>query len=220
LPECIHPAGPAVKAWSIYQLEESAMRVRALFVGLAGGMLAGALISAAFAQSGTAERRLPPPAQGSTAIICRSDEPGARLLIDGRVVDQSGRAVAGASVTVYNTDASGLYNPPNSPTREPRINGSVMTDSEGRFQVLTVRPGSYPDGSEPRHVHFDVTAPGYQRRYSDVWFEGDPLITPERTAKMRRRTGEHTNEITKVERVEQLGTGLELVKHSVELVRG
>lgn len=126
--------------------------------------------------------RVPPPSPGSTAIMCHAAEPGRRLLVAGTVVDESGRPVRGATVTAFNTDASGLYNPRNSPTREPRISGEVKSDAEGRFQFLTVAPGPYPDIAEPAHVHFGATARSFKQTYATIWIEGDPLITAERRA--------------------------------------
>lgn len=126
--------------------------------------------------------RVPPPDTGSTSIICHASEPGRRLLVAGLVTDESGRPVRGARVTAYNTDATGLYNPRNSDTREPRISGEVTTNAEGRFQFLTVFPGPYPDIAEPAHVHFGATARAFRQAYATIWFEGDPLITAERKA--------------------------------------
>lgn len=130
--------------------------------------------------------RVAPPSPGSTAIACQADEAGARLLLTGRVVDARGRPIAGAAVTVYNADAAGLYNPANSPTRVPRIRGVVQSDEQGRFQVLTVKPGAYPDKSEPAHVHIEALSSGYRVGYRAIWFEGDPLITPEKRAALPR----------------------------------
>ncbi|MCW5768796.1 MAG: carboxypeptidase regulatory-like domain-containing protein [Phycisphaeraceae bacterium] len=126
--------------------------------------------------------RVPPPEVGSTAIICHAAEPGRRLLVSGVVTDELGRPVRGATVTAYNTDASGLYNPRNSPTREPRISGEVKSDAEGRFQFLTVYPGPYPDIAEPAHVHFGATARRFKQAWATIWIEGDALITAERKA--------------------------------------
>lgn len=152
--------------------------VLGLAVSGAGALGAGALGAAAF---GAAER-VPPPDAGSTAIICHAAEPGRRLLVAGTVVDESGRPVRGATVSAYNTDASGLYNPRDSETREPRISGEVKSDSEGRFQFLTVYPGPYPDIAEPAHVHFGATARRFKQAWATIWIEGDPLITAERKA--------------------------------------
>ncbi|MBX3362184.1 MAG: carboxypeptidase regulatory-like domain-containing protein [Phycisphaeraceae bacterium] len=143
------------------------------FVGL-GGVLGGAAL--------VAEERVPPPEAGSTAIICHASEPGRRLLVSGVVVDESGRPVRGATVSAYNTDSSGLYNPRNSDTREPRISGEVKSDAQGRFQFLTVYPGPYPEIAEPAHVHFGARARRFKQAWATIWIEGDPLITAERKA--------------------------------------
>jgi protocatechuate 3,4-dioxygenase beta subunit len=129
-----------------------------------------------------ASTRRPPPSVGSTAIACHADEAGKRLLIEGVVRDATGRPVEGATVTAYNADATGLYNPANSETRVPRVHAKVTTDAQGRFQVLTVFPGPYPSGDEPAHVHFDAVAPTYKLSYATIWFEGDRLITPQKRA--------------------------------------
>lgn len=146
----------------------------AIALAAAGSVLGAVMLAAPV--------RRPPPVPGSTAIMCHADEPGRRLLIDGVVVNVAGKPVEGAAVTAYNTDASGLYNPPNGNTRVPRINAKVTTDAAGRFQVLTVYPGPYPEGKEPAHVHFDAIAPTFKLSYATIWIEGDPLITAERRA--------------------------------------
>ncbi len=161
--------------------------------------------------------RITAPLPASTAIIVQPDEPGPRLLIVGRIENSAGRPIAGASVTAYNTDITGLYNPPSSGTREPRIRGTVITDAEGRFQFLTVRPAPYPEGDEPAHVHLMIAAPSYVKTYSDIWFEGDPLITPERLADAKRDMDNHPELILKVQRVETGPGGLETVRHTVTL---
>lgn len=158
-----------------------------------------------------------PPQSGSTAIICHADEPGPRLLIAGQVVDRHGRPIAGAAVTVHNTDAVGLYGDVGSSTRSPRIRGTVATDDSGCFQVLTVRPAAYPGGQEPAHVHLDVSAPAYRHVYSTIWFEGDRLITPSRRHAARRRTAQNPDEVTKIEAIEQLDGGLAMVRHTIEM---
>lgn len=150
------------------------VRLGGVAVLAAGGCAVGVAMLAGAAD------RVPPPATGSTAIICHADEPGRRLLVEGLVTDTAGRPIRGASVGAYNTDATGLYNPPDSGTREPRISGTVITDAQGRFQILTVYPGAYPGLAEPAHVHFGATGPGYAQAWATIWIEGDSLLTAER----------------------------------------
>jgi protocatechuate 3,4-dioxygenase beta subunit len=70
-----------------------------------------------------------------------------------------------------------LYNPDGSTTRVPRLRGVAVTDEEGRFGFVTIRPAPYPEGREPAHIHMSVTAPAHHVRHVEYWFRGDPLIT-------------------------------------------
>jgi protocatechuate 3,4-dioxygenase beta subunit len=102
---------------------------------------------------------------GTFPAIVSEDEPGPRLLVEGRVVDAvDGTPIAGATVAVYQTDQSGTYQPAD-PADEStaRLHGEFTTDSDGRFGFHTVQPGEYPDQPPGnRHIHFhSVTATGY-----------------------------------------------------------
>jgi protocatechuate 3,4-dioxygenase beta subunit len=127
--------------------------------------------------------RAGPPVRSAAVPLAGADEPGERLTFAGRVLDYAGRPLAEAAVVAYHADAGGLYNPPDAGTRVPRLRAVAVTDIHGGFRFATVRPGAYPDGSEPAHIHLEVTAPAHRLRYVTFWFEGDPLITPA----MRRR---------------------------------
>ena len=115
--------------------------------------------------------------------LCEANEPGDRLVFGGRVLDYRGQPLSKAAVVAYNTDVGGLYNPPDSATRVPRIRGVAITDDAGRFRFKTIRPGAYPGQDIPAHIHMTVVAPAHRVRYLDYWFEGDPLITSD----LRRR---------------------------------
>ncbi len=122
---------------------------------------------------------------GAVLTVAPPDEPGTRLVVSGTVVDAAGRAVAGAEVHVYQTDASGAY------TREramdeghARLSGRLTTDAAGRFELRTIRPGGYPKALRlgdrerriPAHIHLDVTAQGFAPRKLQAVFADDPLL--------------------------------------------
>ena len=174
-------------------------------------------VESSIADTSAAGVRVPPPEPNSTAIACHEDEPGPRLLISGEVRDENDRPIAGAVVTTYNADAAGLYNPRTSKTRAPRIRAVVQADANGRFQVLTVRPGPYPDADEPAHVHFEASAPGYHIGYSAIWFAGDPLITPAKVVAARKYERSHPRDFTATLAVEKRGDGLQFVRHRIKL---
>lgn len=119
------------------------------------------------------------PLAGIVAL-CGPEEPGDRLQFSGRVLDYAGRPLSKAAVVAYNADRDGLYNPRDGNTRVPRMRGVAITDDEGRFAFSTVRPGAYPNGSEPAHIHLSVSAPAHHVKYVDYWFDDDPLVTAER----------------------------------------
>src|SRR4029450_7675761 len=57
-----------------------------------------------------------------------------------------------------------------------------LTDDEGRYRFVTIRPGAYPWGNHPNawrpaHIHFSVFGPGFATRLvTQMYFPGDPLL--------------------------------------------
>ncbi len=151
------------------------MRVRILTVAL---VLAGAAALLLFQSASRTDSAATgePPAEWVT--IPQPGEPGEALRFWGRVLDMDGRPLSKAAVVAYHTDSTGLYNPRGGGTRVPRLRGVAVTDAEGRFGFVTIRPAAYPDRTQPAHIHLSVTAPAHHVRYLEYWFEGDPLITP------------------------------------------
>ncbi len=129
-----------------------------------------------------AEHRWSAPASGSTAIACHPDEPGERVLLDILVKSRSGKPVPGVVVMVYGADVAGLYNAKDAPAGEMRLRATVTTDARGKCQVWTVRPGPYPDLSEPSHIHFEAWGLQTSEGLRTIWFEGDPMISAEKRA--------------------------------------
>ena len=124
-------------------------------------------------------------AASSLLNLVEAQEPGTKIRIVGVVEDGYGRPVSGARLHVYQTDARGRYTP-DKPMDEPhaRLSGWLTTDSGGRFEIRTIRPGGYPqsirlgdrDRHIPAHVHIDVTASGHPERRVQVVFADDPLL--------------------------------------------
>ncbi|MDP8983045.1 MAG: hypothetical protein M3O35_20915 [Acidobacteriota bacterium] len=113
------------------------------------------------------------------AHIAANDEPGARLIVQGQVFSPDGRTPAGGvTVYAYNTDAQGYYGE-NHKEYPPRIFGWMKTDSAGRFELHTIRPGNYPGMRVPAHIHFELRGAGYPLQWTEeLKFEGDRYITP------------------------------------------
>ena len=115
---------------------------------------------------------------------------GEPCFVTGRVVGVDGETVAGARVEIWQADDAGFYDVQNG--EEPNGRGHLFTDEEGRFSFWSVKPEAYPipaDGPvgelldaggrgpmRPAHIHFMVTAEGYQRLITHVFVEGDEYL--------------------------------------------
>jgi protocatechuate 3,4-dioxygenase beta subunit len=121
---------------------------------------------------------------GSAARLARPGEPGTPLVVHGQVFSLHGETPApGVVVFAYQTDRDGIYFSEERPGSPWRLQGWARTDEEGRFELRTIRPGPYPDRSEPAHIHLTLDSPVYGRQWTpSVLFADDPLVTPEQKA--------------------------------------
>ncbi|MBC8064161.1 MAG: hypothetical protein H7Y17_04980 [Chlorobia bacterium] len=107
------------------------------------------------------------------------NEPGIKLRVEGKVVSQQdGAPKAGVIVYLYQTDAKGIYaliRGEDVGSRNPRLFCFVKTDSAGKFSVNTIVPASYPETTEPRHIHWEIHQIGRQGAFL---FDDDPVLTP------------------------------------------
>ena len=120
-----------------------------------------------------------PATLGTSARIAPPDEPGDALVIHGRLVAPDGRTpMANSVVFAYHTDHTGIYAPAGSPAHTWRLRGWARTDSGGRFEFQTIRPGSYPSRNQAAHVHFTVFTDEGGFHGGALEFDDDPLIGP------------------------------------------
>lgn len=102
----------------------------------------------------------------STARIAPPDEPGMPLIVRGQLLQINGAPAADAVVFAYHTDRNGLYDKRENGPHSWRLRGWVKTDRDGRFTFETIRPGSYPNSSNPPHVHFTAFLPSGERYHA------------------------------------------------------
>lgn len=102
--------------------------------------------------------------------------------LGGRVLRVDGSPVKDAAISIWQANAAGRYAHPmdkNQAPLDPNFQGAalVRTTAEGRYRVVTVKPGAYPDpagGMRTPHIHFDVTADDY-RLVTQMYFPGEAL---------------------------------------------
>lgn len=112
---------------------------------------------------------------------------GEVILVRGQVFDVEGKPLKDALVDVWQANHFGKYShaeDPNTAPLDPDFQGwgLTMTAAEGRFGFKTIKPGPYPlsflgdEGWRCRHIHFQVSRPGFNKLTTQMYFDGDPLI--------------------------------------------
>ncbi len=112
---------------------------------------------------------------------------GERIIVGGRVIDEDGRAVPHTLIEVWQANAAGRYlhkaDQHNAPL-DPNFTGCghTLTDSDGHYRFVTIRPGAYPWGNHPNawrpaHIHFSLFGPAFATRLvTQMFFPGDALL--------------------------------------------
>jgi protocatechuate 3,4-dioxygenase beta subunit len=112
---------------------------------------------------------------------------GERIIVHGRLLDSGGRPLAGQLVEIWQANACGRYNhrvDQHPAPLDPNFTGvgRALTDDQGRYRFVTIKPGAYPWGNHhnawrPQHIHFSLLGRAFpQRLVTQMYFPGDPLF--------------------------------------------
>lgn len=112
---------------------------------------------------------------------------GERIIVTGRVVDDDGIPVRGALIEIWQANAAGryLHQKDNHPAPlDPNFTGygRVLTDSDGRYSFVSIKPGAYPwrnheNAWRPAHIHLSLFGAGIlSRLVTQMYFPSDPLL--------------------------------------------
>jgi protocatechuate 3,4-dioxygenase beta subunit len=115
------------------------------------------------------------PAEG----IAPTTAGGEPMIITGVLLDVGCQPVAGAELAVWQTDASGLYGPgqETGSLQCCYLQGQVTTDAQGRFMLISVKPGHYQGEAQPPPAHIHVEGHGAaQGLETEIVFAGDPYL--------------------------------------------
>ncbi len=116
---------------------------------------------------------------------------GEVVIVTGQVLDPDGTPLTNAVVDLWQANTHGRYShqrDPNPAPLDPDFQGwaIVSTDQNGEYRCRTIRPGAYPVSDEwtrPPHIHFKVSQRGYHEITTQMYFEDEPLNTPDRLLK-------------------------------------
>jgi len=120
---------------------------------------------------------------------------GEPCFVRGSVVGTDGQPVANAELQVWQADAAGNYDVQyarEGAEHEHRARATLNADAHGDFHFKTIRAEAYPiphDGPvgqmlealgrhpwRPAHLHFMITAPGFERLITHVFRNGDRYL--------------------------------------------
>jgi protocatechuate 3,4-dioxygenase beta subunit len=112
---------------------------------------------------------------------------GERIIVHGRVVDAGHRPLADTLIEIWQANAAGRYaheGDQHPAPLDPNFTGAgaCLTDAEGRYRFVTIKPGAYPwrnhpNAWRPAHIHFSLLGRCFsQRLITQMYFPGDPLL--------------------------------------------
>ena len=112
---------------------------------------------------------------------------GQRIVVSGRLLDEDGRPVRDSLIEIWQCNAAGRYRHDvdrHDAPLDPNFDGAgrCLTDSEGSYRFVTIKPGAYPwrnhdNAWRPAHIHFSLFGRAFtQRLVTQMYFPDDPLF--------------------------------------------
>jgi protocatechuate 3,4-dioxygenase beta subunit len=132
------------------------------------------------------------PHYDNGANICL-DGKGEPVWVFGRVTTAKGKPIAGATLEVWQANEDGFYDVQQKGIQPPmNLRGIFTSDGDGRWSFQTAYPRYYPiphDGpvgdlltaldrnpNRPAHLHFMVSAPGYEKLITHIFTPDCPWL--------------------------------------------
>jgi protocatechuate 3,4-dioxygenase, beta subunit len=112
---------------------------------------------------------------------------GERISVSGRVLNDNGRPVRNTLIEIWQTNAAGRYVhqvDQHPAPLDPNFTGCgrTLTDADGNYRFVTIKPGSYPwrnhpNAWRPAHIHFSLFGTAFTTRMvTQMYFPDDPLF--------------------------------------------
>jgi protocatechuate 3,4-dioxygenase, beta subunit len=112
---------------------------------------------------------------------------GERIIVTGRVVDRDGSPIRQTLIEIWQANAAGRYvheADQHPAPLDPNFTGAgrCLTDADGRYRFVTIKPGAYPwqnhdNAWRPAHIHLSLFGRAFtDRLVTQMYFPGDPLF--------------------------------------------
>jgi protocatechuate 3,4-dioxygenase, beta subunit len=113
---------------------------------------------------------------------------GERIVVHGRLLGSDGKPIRNALIEIWQANAAGRYvhqNDQHPAPLDPNFTGAghALTDDDGCYRFVTIKPGAYPwrnhpNAWRPAHIHFSVFGRAFtERLVTQMYFPGDPLFS-------------------------------------------
>jgi protocatechuate 3,4-dioxygenase beta subunit len=113
---------------------------------------------------------------------------GERIIVTGRVYDENANPVPGVIMEIWQANACGRYVHWRETAFPAPLDpnflgvGQCVTNEDGEYRFLTIKPGPYPWGNHPNawrpaHIHISILGPSLgSRLVTQMYFQDDPLF--------------------------------------------
>jgi catechol 1,2-dioxygenase len=120
------------------------------------------------------------------------DEVATAFFVEGQILNLQGQPIAGALVDLWQADSKGNYSHFDKSQSEFNLRRRIVTDADGRYRVRSIVPSGYGcdpqgptqeclnhlgrHGQRPAHIHFFVSAPGYEHLTTQINLSNDAYL--------------------------------------------
>ena len=153
--------------------------------------------------------------------ICLDDK-GEDMVVRGRILDTDGNPIANAKIDVWQTNDDGFYDVQQKGLQPDfNLRGVFRTNADGTYWFRGVKPRFYPipdDGpvgkllgqlgrhpNRPAHLHFIVTADGYDTLTTHIFDPDDPYINSDAVFGVKQSLLANFNKVEDPSRSSQVG---------------
>jgi len=117
-----------------------------------------------------------------------------KMLLTGIVFHADGKTPAKDVVLyVYHTNDKGIYPEDDNAVGWAKshgyIRGWIKTNERGEYKFYSFRPASYPNSTQPQHVHITVKEPDKNEYYLDDFMFADDPYLPKANSNRQARGG-------------------------------
>ena len=133
-----------------------------------------------------------PVVENGGSIIRQHCPGGEKTLVQGKVLSQSGEPICNALLDIWQTSPNTLY-AVQDPQQDPdNLRAKIHTGADGCYSFVTYKPCAYPiprdgtvgkilqlgarHGMRPAHIHFIVSAEGYESVATQLFTSDDPYL--------------------------------------------